>query len=323
MPEPAAEIASQFLVAQSLRPITLPPCYHKPMPQYRIKQIDAFTTEAFKGNPAAVITEAEGLSDMEMQQIANEMNLSETAFILPSDKADFKIGWFTTEKEVLFCGHATIAATHALAEEAKYGMEQDGEYTFNIECLAGILKIKISKQGKSTKTYLEAPKANLKAEAIDLAELSALIEIPQAELCLNIPAHRDHTIDYVFIEVKSLKSLSKIKHNHFGLRDFGNNQAETIKGFVFFTTETHEEDNHVSSRFFSPYYDVIEDPVTGSANAPLALLLHKQGIAQEKVIRAEQGDILGRAGRLEVLVDGNRTTLIGQAINVLDGQINF
>ena len=80
------------------------------MRRYRIKQVDAFTDRPFGGNPAGVVIDAEDLTDSEMLSIANEMNLSETAFVLPSDKADFRIRWFTPKKEALFCGHATSQA---------------------------------------------------------------------------------------------------------------------------------------------------------------------------------------------------------------------
>ena len=83
------------------------------MKTYRIKHVDAFTTEPFCGNPAGVVLDARGLSDATMQQIAREMNLSETAFLLPPTlrSADLQIRWFTPAAEVPLCGHATIAYT--------------------------------------------------------------------------------------------------------------------------------------------------------------------------------------------------------------------
>jgi PhzF family phenazine biosynthesis protein len=89
------------------------------MKAYTIKQVDAFTDRAFTGNPAAVLLNASGLSDEQLQLIAREMNLSETAFVFPATDSthDLELRWFTPTKEVNLCGHATIATFHALAEE--------------------------------------------------------------------------------------------------------------------------------------------------------------------------------------------------------------
>ena len=83
---------------------------------YELVQVDAFTRLAFAGNPCAVLPDAAGLSDEEMQQIAREMNLSETAFVFASEAADFKCRYFTPAEEVPLAGHPTIATVHALRE---------------------------------------------------------------------------------------------------------------------------------------------------------------------------------------------------------------
>lgn len=89
--------------------------------KYRIYQIDSFTKELFTGNPAGVVTNADGLSDTQMQQIARELNNSETAFIFSSniDNYDIHVRFFTPTNEVPICGHATIAAHYARATEKK------------------------------------------------------------------------------------------------------------------------------------------------------------------------------------------------------------
>src|ERR1035438_1546813 len=86
-----------------------------------IVQIDAFTDRAFGGNPAAVVLDAQGISDADMQSIAREMNLSETAFLTPSQEgADYRLRWFTPGAEVTFCGHATVATGHAMREAGMF-----------------------------------------------------------------------------------------------------------------------------------------------------------------------------------------------------------
>lgn len=136
------------------------------MTTYKIKQIDAFTNRAFGGNPAGVVMSADGLKDGEMQNIAKEMNLSETAFILKSNKADFRIRWFTPKKEVLFCGHATVASLHALAEEGMFGMSSNGIFDLKTETMVGIITVKVEKSEKSIQVFLSSPKINFITEAL-------------------------------------------------------------------------------------------------------------------------------------------------------------
>src|ERR1043166_3129360 len=87
------------------------------MARIRVKHVDAFTTVAHTGNPAGVVLDGKDLSDRDMQGVAREMNLSETAFLLPSSsaEADARIRWFTPTTEVPLCGHGTIAGFHVLA----------------------------------------------------------------------------------------------------------------------------------------------------------------------------------------------------------------
>ena len=105
-----------------------------------IYQIDAFTNKPFQGNQAAVCF-ADGLTKNEMQLIANEMNLAETAFISKSDNADFNLRWFTPTTEVELCGHGTIASLHFLNENGK--LKDNSEITF--DTLSGVLKCKFQR----------------------------------------------------------------------------------------------------------------------------------------------------------------------------------
>ena len=111
------------------------------MKTYRIKYVDAFTKQLFAGNPAGVVIDANGLTDAQMQSIAREMNLSETAFILqPTVKdANLQIRWFTVKEEVPLCGHATIASFHVLAEEGLEGMIPTDSTTFDYKQRAAYL----------------------------------------------------------------------------------------------------------------------------------------------------------------------------------------
>lgn len=110
-----------------------------------VHQVDAFTSEKFGGNPAGVVLDADALEESTMRKIARELNLSETAFVLPSDKSNFQMRYFTpTGHEIQFCGHSTVGALYMIAKERRFGIKKAGEYTFNVETLCGHLKMEVT-----------------------------------------------------------------------------------------------------------------------------------------------------------------------------------
>lgn len=298
------------------------------MRRYKIKQVDAFTDRIFGGNPAGVVPSADGLTDKEMLSIANEINASETAFVLPSDTADFRIRWFTPKKEVLFCGHATVASLHALAEEGKFGMEKDGEYSFKVEAMIGTITVDVIKSNGNIKIVLHSPKISLLRENIDKAALLDSLKIKEDEIDLSYPIMRETNLDYLYVPVMGLDVLKNIDYDYRRLEKFCGKY--NFPGVCLFTTETFDKDSKVHSRFFAPLYGVREDPVTGSAQGPLGAYLLINGIIEfsgsEVNIRSEQGDIMGRPGRLIINLRkdeyGNFSSkLVSTAVTVIDGEI--
>jgi len=298
------------------------------MRHYKIKQVDAFTDRIFGGNPAGVVPSAEGLTDKEMQSIANEINASETAFVLPSDNADFRIRWFTPTKEVLFCGHATVASLYALAEEGKFGMENDGEYSFNVETMIGIITVDVIKSNKEIKIILHSPKIEFLREDIDMPGFLDALKIKEDELDLNYPIMREKNLDYLYAPINGLDALKNIDYNYQKLEKFCGKY--NFPGVCLFTTETFDNDSKAHSRFFAPLYGVREDPVTGSAQGPLGAYLLINGIIEfsgsEVNIKSEQGDIIGRPGRVIINVRKDEygcfaSKLISSAVTVIEGEI--
>jgi len=125
----------------------------------RIKQIDSFTSLPLSGNPAGVVQAADALTDQQMQAIAREVGASETAFILsPSTPAaNLRIRWFTPQEEVGLCGHATVAAFHALAEDGSMGMANQGTFAFQMETKSGILPVTVDKDTEGAVVFLGLP----------------------------------------------------------------------------------------------------------------------------------------------------------------------
>ena len=299
------------------------------MRRLRVKQVDAFTDRVFGGNPPCVVPSAEELSDDEMQFIANEMNLSETAFILPSKRADFRLRWFTPKKEIQFCGHATVASLHVLAEENRFGMTEDGRFSFKIESMVGILDVIVEKKGAAIDIILKSPPIDLVREELNESELADALNVEVTDLETSCPIMRERGLDYLYVPLKRLETLKLLSYDHDKLKEFGARHG--IKGFTVFTKETFETDSNVHSRFFTPYYGLREDPTTGSSHGPLGAYLIINGLMRlkennEVEIRAEQGDIMGRPGRMLVKVRRVKDAtynawLIGRAVTVLDGEL--
>jgi len=281
-------------------------------------QIDAFTDEPFRGNPAGVVYSNE-LSKEEMQLIAREFNVSETAFISKSNETDFNLKWFTPSVEVKLCGHATIASLHYLLQQ---GFIKNNS-TINFNTLSGILKC--TAMNGIYSLSLPIPKLSIfegdKEEIINGLFGEKLINTEKYPFMLDDGG-------YIYIYVSSLNELMNIKPNYNALLDLSSSQ-KGYDAFTLFTMETIEERDNAHLRFFAPYYGINEDPVTGSANGPLLLVLRYLGLVEEntegKIFIFEQGDALGRKGRVKVTYSPskNELTISGKAVTVFRGEITF
>jgi len=289
----------------------------------KIYQIDSFTDKPFSGNPAGV-TFSNELSREEMQFIAREMNLSETAFLSKPlsagkpDKADYELKWFTPTTEVELCGHGTIASLHFLYEEKKLNEKQD--LTFHT--LSGILKCKV----ENGKYFMQIPIFSMEEYDECKQELISILGIHPTELNDNIPFIQLSNKN-VYIHIKELKDLHKLKPDFKALKELS--LEKNLGGVVVFTPETVDKNNFAHSRYFTPSHGIDEDPVTGSTNGPLLLVLERLGFlkysAKETSVTFEQGDVLGRKGRIGVSYyhDKNELYISGNAVTVLKGEIIF
>ena len=281
-------------------------------------QIDAFTDEPFRGNPAGVVYSDE-VTKEEMQFIAREFNASETAFISKSTEADFNLRWFTPTVEVKLCGHATVASIHYLTQMGI--IQENSSLTF--KTLSGILKC-------STKYGIHSLSLPVPELKIFKGNKENIIKALNGEKAVD-PAKFPFILDdggYLYIYVSSLSELMNIKPNFRELLDLSS-ERNGYDAFTLFTTETLEKENHAHLRFFAPYYGIDEDPVTGSANGPLLLVLRKLGLVEQdtqgKTYTFEQGDVLGRKGRINVSYSllKNELSISGKAVTVFKGELTF
>ena len=286
--------------------------------QIEIYQIDAFTGKSFEGNPAGV-TFGDNLNKSEMQKIAREMNLAETAFLSKSANADYNLRWFTPAVEVELCGHATIASLHFLSE--KNLLKNNTNIKF--ETRSGILNCK----AEDGFYYMQIPVFSMNEFESNKEEIINALNIDPGSLDENVPFIIVEN-GYLYIYVQDLQALHGLQPDFRALKHLTKSKNE-FNCVVVFTLETIDKDSFAHSRFFAPYYGIDEDPVTGSANGPFILVLKRLGFIKnpgnEITLVFEQGDVLGRRGRVRVRFNqaNNELYISGQAVTVLKGALTF
>lgn len=273
------------------------------MRKYNLYQIDSFSKEKFTGNPAGVITNADGLTDDEMQKIARELNNSETAFIFSSNSNDYDVHVrFTPTSEVPICGHATIAAHYARAVEN--GLDTSRVYQ---KTGAGILPVDIIKGNEDYKIVMTQGQIEFGTiiDGINKEELLAALNINNSDLLDNYEiqiASTGHS--KVMIGIKSIETLNTLQPDCNALSKL----SKIIKcnGYYVFTVNSQDSDILINGRMFAPAVGINEDPVTGNANGPLGAYLVKHNLVKHNnsifKFKAKQGEAIKRTGIIEVEV---------------------
>lgn len=295
----------------------------------RIKQVDAFTRTPFSGNPAGIVLDADHLDSKTMQKIANEMNLSETAFILKptSPEADLKIRWFTPSQEVGLCGHATIAAFHVLAEEGRYDLEIGEAQSFVLETKSGNLMVDVEWLNHHPYIKFALPIPKFFPYPGDITSLCGALGISEVELSQKVRPMITDT-NYCFIPITHFDSLKTIDPNSTLLAKL--DELYDLKGFAVVTMDTGDKNIDWHMRFFAPGLGVFEDPVTGSANGPMAAYLYLNGLVDTTKnyfeFKAEQGHFVNRTGLVDVVLKTDEKgikeiQICGEAVTVMDANL--
>lgn len=256
-----------------------------------IYQADAFTKEAFSGNPAAVCPLKEWLPDALMQNIALENNLAETAFIVPGNNA-YHIRWFTPTVEVDLCGHATLATAHVFFNHLQYEPKK-----INFHSKSGLLKVTRQQNGQLT---LDFPRDHFE-QATDIPP--AL----QKGLKIEVTEVYKGKFDYMVV-TGSQETVEKLQP------DF--RTLATIKSRGVLVTAPGNESDFVSRCFF-PQSGIDEDPVTGSAHT--LLTPYWAGALGKNRLTAIQ--LSARRGYLDCELAGNRVLMSGYAVTYMKGEI--
>lgn len=273
----------------------------------KIYQVDSFTNKKFKGNPAGVVLNADGLSDQEMLYIARELNNSETAFILLPDGADHevRIRYFTPKTEVPVCGHATIAAHYVRALEYKLNSS-----TVIQKIGIGILPVEIIKESNDYSIVMTQGKIEFypplaRQEKENIVNALGLKEDELDQRCPIQIASTGHS--KVMIGIKSRCRLNDLSPNMLALAQIS--KRINCNGYFVFTMDSDQKEILTHGRMFAPAIGINEDPVTGNANGPLGAYLVKHGLVEHNKsdfsFIGEQGFAIGRSGLVNVKVHLN------------------
>lgn len=282
------------------------------MRELQAYKVDAFTTTPYTGNIAGVVPNADGLTDRQMQAIAREMNVSETAFVLPATErgAQIRLRYFTPTSEIRLCGHATIASFHLLVERGELKAPSSVKLQTNV----GILDVDLRANGE---VYLASDPLTVEPSPIDRARAAKLLGLDAEEIGEPILVVRRN----LFIPVSGLKALEAMRPDLDAIKvEYGR-----VDGVVPVSFETGEG-ALTRIRFFTPGQGIDEDPVTGTAHMGLAGYLLKIGkIRSPTKFVGEQGHECGRPGRVMVEVEGFADAPIvrvgGRAVTVLSGTL--
>jgi PhzF family phenazine biosynthesis protein len=255
-------------------------------------QVDAFTDKPFSGNPAAVCMLSASRDEQWMQHVAQEMNLSETAFLTPRESG-FELRWFTPAVEVDLCGHATLASAHVLWERGYLGPDQQARFFTK----SGLLTAERQEQWIELNFPADPAKPVLPSETL-LAALGVK------------PAYVGRNRFDFLVEVDSEEVLRQMQP------DFKLLSSATERG-VMVTSRSDSAAFDFVSRFFAPAAGIDEDPVTGSAHCCLgpfwAGRLGKDGLVGYQAS--------ARGGVVQVRLGGDRVYLKGQAVTVMEGKL--
>ena len=311
------------------------------MPHYSFVQVDVFSDTPFGGNPLAVFTDARGLSGEQMQQLALEMNLSETTFVLPPETpgADFKVRIFTPTAELPFAGHPLVGTHWVLAALGRVPLREPmTEVTFELG--VGLRKATLHVAGNSVTQVVtdhQPPQFLATASSEQTERLAAALHLPAAAIVETGKPPQVVSTGYrqLFAPVRSLAEVAAINATGLdvpALIDLCNELDLPGPDIAVFSMETSLPGRDVHMRFFAPHQGIPEDPATGSASGGLASYLVHHGLVPATppmtTIHTEQGIEMNRPSKVTVLVEGTMQQIemvrvTGDVVQVMTGEFRW
>ncbi|WP_414829924.1 PhzF family phenazine biosynthesis protein [Alteromonas sp. H39] len=290
------------------------------MRQSDFRQVDVFTTTPFQGNPVAVVMDATGLTDKQMQAIANWTNLSETTFVFPRHTcdADYHVRIFTPRRELPFAGHPTIGTAFALLEA---GVISATNGQLLQSCKAGIIPLRVSNDAPSSQTIAFAMPAT-SMTPLNAAQQNMLSAALGCELVSDTPAQLvDAGPRWIVAQLDNHQSVGALSPDFQALQALDNLLDAT--GTCVFGYDSSAVTPTISVRAFAPSCGIPEDPVCGSGNGCVAAFIRHfalPGQASGEVF-SRQGHNVGRNGNITLSISESAILVAGQAVTSIQGCI--
>ncbi|MBZ2175688.1 PhzF family phenazine biosynthesis protein [Schnuerera sp. xch1] len=297
--------------------------------QVNIYQVDAFSSAYFGGNPTGVVPDARGISEEDMQNIAREMNLSETAFIIAIDKNNYKVRFFTPINEVDLCGHATIGAFYTLAYKGYISSAYKGVKKIYQETNAGKLQVEIFfKDGNIEKVMMQQSTPKDLGKVKDIYTLLSCFNINKNDIGIGEqfadPKIISTGLPDILLPINTREKLDNLKVDFNKLADIS--RKLNVTGVHAFYLPEFDSDQ-VYTRNFAPLVGINEEAATGTANGALIYYLKDEGYIKRNDIVSIQGESLNRPSKIYCVISKKNeeynVKVGGQAKIVLEGIICF
>lgn len=290
---------------------------------YRFVTLDAFTTTPFCGNPCAVLPEADGLTGEQMQQIARETNMPETAFVTRSEKANYRVRYFTPRSEVSFAGHPTIATSFLLAQEKMIPLD-GSSVTTRLEFNIGILPVEIRLENGQPVESIMTQALPTYGATLSTAETAPCFGLAESDLRDDCPIQVVNTgAAFLIVAARSVDVLGKVVMDRPRLAHLLDRIG--VSAAFMFSIGGFDPLADTHARMFDPR-NAGEDPYTGSAAGCMGAFLVHYGLITGPKIIAEQGHFVHRpgVGVLDIRSENGAITsvrLAGSAVKTMEGRI--
>jgi trans-2,3-dihydro-3-hydroxyanthranilate isomerase len=298
--------------------------------QLKFHTLDVFTTERYNGNPLAVVHDADALDTAQMQRIAREFNLSETVFVMTSQKPAHtaRIRIFTPGGEVPFAGHPTVGTAALLAELRSPETNGERDALIILEEAIGTVRVGVRQRpGEAAHAEFDAPKLPEAISGVPPVDLlAAALGLISSEIGLenHRPSAYSAGLPFVFIPVHSLEVIARASPN---MSHWASAFGKTNCAYLY-CRETVQASSHFHARMFAPQLGVMEDPATGSAAAAFAAVIARYDTPRDGMLKKiiEQGVEMGRPSLIEtslIIKQGKLETVRigGNSVRVSEGII--
>ncbi|SCG84561.1 putative isomerase CA_C3446 [Proteiniborus sp. DW1] len=294
-----------------------------------IYQVDAFTDRPFGGNPAGVVPDAKNLSEQDMQKIASEMNLSETAFVKKLDNNLFEVRFFTPKCEVALCGHATIATFYVLGTKGYIRNEDRSKALITQKTKSGLLPVELYfENDEIIKVLMHQGSPEVFGQVDEIEKISNILGIYKEQIGIRgydlKPEIISTGLKDIIVPVKDMEALESLKIDFEKMDNYCISKKSI--GMHVFTLDNSKE-NEVHCRNFAPSLGIYEEAATGTANGALIYYMKRNNMLRTNSLTVNQGQYMNRPSKIQCeIYESENHDIVkvgGQAVIVMEGVIKY